>query len=335
MSGETNMIYLLAAALAAAAAGLFGSLLYIQKMQKILRQIAPDGGRGGRIIPLRQLEELQRDLESVRGAARQLDDVTRDRELMETRMKFAQLQNQINPHFLYNTLENIRARAILDDNEVIADMTEALSRFFRYNISKRSDVVKLSEELDNIRTYMHIQQYRFSNKFDFQVFVHDEQNDVMNAQIPKMTLQPIVENAIFHGMEEKIGKGHIEIHIEFDERNVYLIVEDDGVGMSEEALFRLREKLAAKPDGSWETGHGSDGIAMRNVNNRLKLLYGSDYGITVSSEEGVGTEVSLTLPRHFAQNGPGAEGGTRAEGGMRAESGMRTEGGMRAAGGAP
>ena len=308
------MIYFLAAALAAAAAALVRSLLYIQKAQKILRRIAPGGGSGRSVVPLRQLDDLLRDLESVRGAAQQLDDVTRDRELMETRMKFAQLQNQINPHFLYNTLENIRARAILDDNEVIADMTEALSRFFRYNISKRSDVVKLSEELDNIRTYMHIQQYRFSNKFDFQVFVHDEQADIMNAQIPKMTLQPIVENAIFHGMESRIGKGHIEIHIEYDERNVYVIVEDDGVGMNEEALRKLREKLAAKPDGHWDTGHGSDGIAMRNVNNRLKLLYGEDCGITVSSQEGVGTEVELTLPRHFTEEETPAGNADRAGG---------------------
>ena len=155
------------------------------------------------------------------------------------------------------------------------------------------------KELDNIRTYMHIQQYRFSNKFDFQVFIHDERSDVMNARIPKMTLQPIVENAIFHGMENKLGKGHIEIHIEYDEQNVFIIIEDDGVGMNEEDLAALRSKLAASADGHWDTGHESNGIAMRNINNRLKLLYGENCGITVSSLEGVGTEVELTLPRHF------------------------------------
>ena len=293
------MIYVLAAALVLAVAALLMSLLYVQKMQKILHLVNPYKAGKYSVVPLNKLDDLYRDLESMSGAARKLDDETRDRELMETRMKFAQLQNQINPHFLYNTLENIRARAILDDNEVIADMTEALSRFFRYNISKRTDVVKLSEELDNIRTYMHIQQYRFSNKFDFQVFIHDERSDVMNARIPKMTLQPIVENAIFHGMENKLGKGHIEIHIEYDEQNVFIIIEDDGVGMNEEDLAALRSKLAASADGHWDTGHESNGIAMRNINNRLKLLYGENCGITVSSLEGVGTEVELTLPRHF------------------------------------
>ena len=296
------MIYILAAVLVLAVAALLMSLLYIQKMQKILHLVNPYKAGKYSVVPLNKLDDLYRDLESMSGAARKLDDETRDRELMETRMKFAQLQNQINPHFLYNTLENIRARAILDDNEVIADMTEALSRFFRYNISKRADVVKLSEELDNIRTYMHIQQYRFSNKFDFQVFIHDERSDVMNARIPKMTLQPIVENAIFHGMENKLGKGHIEIHIEYNERNIFIIVEDDGVGMNEKDLAALREKLSARADGHWDTGHESSGIAMRNINNRLKLLYGEDCGITVSSTEGVGTEVELTLPRHFQED---------------------------------
>lgn len=271
------------------------SLAYIVRSGRILRLIDPAAATAGGLVPFSRLDALKSRLEGLMKAAAQPDDAARERELMETRMKFAQLQNQINPHFLYNTLENIRARAILDDNEIIADMTESLSRFFRYNISKRSDVVKLSEELDNIRTYIHIQQYRFSNKFDFQVFLHDVDSSVLEAEIPKMTLQPIVENAIFHGMENKIGKGHIEIHIESDEGNVYVLVEDDGIGMSGETLRALREKLEAAPDGSWESG--SHGIAMRNVNNRLRLFFGGDGGISVSSTEGVGTEVELTLPR--------------------------------------
>ena len=309
------MVYVLAAALILVIAALLLSLFYIQKTQKILHLMDPHRTGKCSLVSLNKLDLLYRELESVYGAAQKLDDETRDRELMETRMKFAQLQNQINPHFLYNTLENIRARAILDDNEVIADMTEALSRFFRYNISKRADIVKLSEELDNIRTYMHIQQYRFSNKFDFQVFIHDERSDVMNARIPKMTLQPIVENAIFHGMENKLGKGHIEIHIEYDEQNVFIIIEDDGVGMNEEDLAALRSKLAASADGHWDTGHESSGIAMRNINNRLKLLYGENCGITVSSLEGVGTEVELTLPRHFQDEEEEKNGEDRTDAG--------------------
>ena len=130
-----------------------------------------------------------------------------------------------------------------------------------------------------------------------------------------MTLQPIVENAIFHGMENKLGKGHIEIHIEYDEQNVFIIIEDDGVGMNEEDLAALRSKLAASADGHWDTGHESSGIAMRNINNRLKLLYGEDCGITVSSVEEVGTEVELTLPRHFQDEEEEKNGEDRTDAG--------------------
>ena len=290
------MVYVLAAALILVIAALLSSLFYIQKTQKILHLMDPHRTGKCSLVSLNKLDLLYRELESVYGAAQKLDDETRDRELMETRMKFAQLQNQINPHFLYNTLENIRARAILDDNEVIADMTEALSRFFRYNISKRADIVKLSEELDNIRTYMHIQMYRFSNKFDFLVYIHDDE-DIMDTMIPKMTLQPIVENAIFHGMEKKIGKGRIEIHVESDTDKVFVLVEDNGVGMSPEQLEKLTARLSEKEEDSTDSRRRGDGIAMRNINNRLKLLFGEDYGLTISSTEGVGTEVGLVLPR--------------------------------------
>ena len=272
------------------------ALRYVQKTQRILRLIRKNSGTDRRYISFKELDAVYRALEKEKTAPDGLWEAEREKELLETQMKFVQLQNQINPHFLYNTLENIRARAIIDDNEIIADMTEALSRFFRYNISKRENIVKLSEELDNIRTYMHIQMYRFSNKFDFQIFIHDDA-DILGAMIPKMTLQPIVENAIFHGMEKKVGSGHIEIHIESDTDKVFVLIEDNGVGMSPEELEKLTERLSGKPENSLEAGRGSDGIAMRNINNRLKLFFGEEYGIRISSTEGVGTEVELVLPR--------------------------------------
>lgn len=290
---QTVILILLTAVLAGASAYGF---MYIRKTQKILLLIRKDRRTDRKGVPYKELDAVYRILEEKDAAPEKARNSERERELLETQMKFVQLQNQINPHFLYNTLENIRARAILDDNEVIADMTEALSRFFRYNISKRESIVKLSEELDNIRTYMHIQLYRFSNKFDFLVYIHDE-SEILGTMIPKMTLQPIIENAIFHGMERKIGKGRIEIHVESDTDKVFVLVEDDGVGMSSEQLEKLTERLSGKQEDSTDSSRGSHGIAMQNINNRLKLLFGEDYGITVSSTEGVGTEVELVLPR--------------------------------------
>ncbi len=219
------------------------------------------------------------------------------KELMAEKMRFAQLQNQINPHFLYNTLENIRAKAIIDDNLVIADMTEALSRYFRYNISKGEDIVPLSAELENIQLYMKMQKYRFADRFTFDIVNHDEDNLISQCMIPKMTLQPIVENAIFHGIEKKLDKGHIAIHIEAGEKHVILYVEDDGVGMDRETLLKLQEKLSSAPqEAQWVEKKQGDGVAMQNVNNRLKLLYGEEFGLTVSSTPGIGTEVRLVIP---------------------------------------
>ncbi len=216
--------------------------------------------------------------------------------LMEEKMKYAELQNQINPHFLYNTLENIRAKAILDDNRDIADMTEALSRYFRYNISKDNDIVRLAQELENIETYVKIQQYRFRDRFEFRIFNHDCTDAVYHCRIPKLTLQPIVENAIFHGMENKISQGHIYVHIDLSGHHVAVIVADDGVGMDAPTLERLRDKLQmAGARRNWQENNG-DGIAMANINARLKLLYGPEYGLAVSSIENVGTQVELMLP---------------------------------------
>ncbi len=270
---------------------------YLIRVRKILLILCPEEHG---FPKLSSIESAYRNIEKRLHDLYRDDDTAKERELVETRMKFIQLQNQINPHFLYNTLENIRARAILDDNEVIADMTEALSRFFRYNISKREDIVRLSEELDNIRTYIRIQQYRFAGKFDFRVYIHDEDSGVLNTGIPKMTLQPVVENAIFHGMEEKIGKGHIEIHIESDTETVSVLIEDDGVGMDPYTLRKLQEKMAGND--SPEEQKDGNGIAMVNINKRLKLIFGEEYGVTVSSIENVGTEVSLTLPIHRTES---------------------------------
>lgn len=234
------------------------------------------------IVNLRQ-SELEREHELV---------------MLEQKMKYAQLQNQINPHFLYNTLENIRGQAIIDDNYVIADMTEALSRFFRYNISKDNDVVRLADELDNIRTYIQIQQYRFRDRFIFQIYNHDETDGIYRCMIPKMTLQPIVENAIFHGIENKVDIGHIDVHIERSGLHVIVLVSDDGIGMDEESLEKLNQKLndMKKKAQGMDEKDSSNGIAMENVNKRLKLLYGEEYGIIISSTKNVGTEVEIVLP---------------------------------------
>lgn len=226
--------------------------------------------------------------------------------ILRQQSKYAELQNQINPHFLYNTLETIRGQAVIDDNYKIAKMTEALAKYFRYNISKDNDFVTVVQELENIQNYIHIQQYRFQDRFEFRIYPHAEYDEYADCVMPKMTLQPIVENAIFHGMEQKVEMGHIHIHIEVTEERLMILVGDDGIGMDEDTLTTMNRKLRQIDlDTQFTKKSIHTGIAMQNVNSRLKLLYGSDYGLNVSSTKDVGTEVEITLPKIKAEEKQG------------------------------
>ena len=151
--------------------------------------------------------------------------------IMNQEIKYNALQNQINPHFLYNTLENIRGQAIIDGNYLIGDMTEALARYFRYNISKDGNMVTLIQEIENIQTYIQIQQYRFGKRIVFQVENHVEESILKQCTIPKMTLQPIIENAVFHGVENKTEQGYVNVDVDVIGNCVSVIVSDDGIGM--------------------------------------------------------------------------------------------------------
>lgn len=239
------------------------------------------------------LEELTQSLEREHAEA-----------MLRQQFQYAELQNQINPHFLYNTLETIRGQAIIDDNYKVADMTETLARYFRYNISKNKDDVTLEQELDNIQNYIKIHQYRFPERFQFRIFPHVEHEEYAGCMIPKMTLQPIVENAIFHGLEQKLERGRIQIHIDADVDKLMVIVSDDGVGMPPERLEEMNRKLRAAGSRIEMPKQGQhNGIALANVNSRLRMLYGEEYGLSVTSTLGLGTEVEITLPRIRQEKG--------------------------------
>lgn len=215
--------------------------------------------------------------------------------------EYLALQNQINPHFLYNTLEGIRSEALIAGLDSVAEMTEALAAFFRYTISQVENLVTLEDELANIETYYYIQQFRFGDRLALNiVYDHDEdmnELDILRCRLPKLTLQPIVENSIYHGIERKIGRGHLVIRIGVSDQRLRIRVSDDGLGMSEEKLHRLNETLRSLSLDA-ETGNETKkgGIAVVNVNNRIKLLFGEEYGISVCSHEGTGTDVMIDLP---------------------------------------
>lgn len=280
-------------------------------------------------------------------AVRRLNQMIDRNNLISVSKKQAEylaLQNQINPHFLYNTLEGIRSEALIAGLDSVAEMTEALATFFRYTISRVEHLVTLEDELANIENYYYIQQFRFGDKLDLSIqYDHDDDDfnelDILQYCLPKLTLQPIVENSIYHGIERKIGKGHLVIRIGVSDERMRIRISDDGLGMSEDKLRALNERLrslsledveesggasrmpesvsgpagqnpasgsasgpagqnpasqSVSPTGSRPARKG--GIAIVNVNNRIKLLFGEEYGISVYSHEGAGTDVLISLP---------------------------------------
>lgn len=208
------------------------------------------------------------------------------------------LQNQINPHFLYNTLESIRSEAMLAGLEGVADMTESLATFFRYTITKAESLVSVEEELQNCETYFSIQQYRFGSRLQLSIqCAPEERDEIYRCRIPKLTMQPILENSIIHGVELKVGAGHLTIHLAETGSRLLIRISDDGLGMDEEKLISINNKLGR---GSLSLMNAEqelkDGVALVNVNNRIRLLFGDEYGIHVFSIPGVGTDVEISLP---------------------------------------
>lgn len=213
--------------------------------------------------------------------------------------EYLALQNQINPHFLYNTLEGIRAEAVIAGVDTIAEMTEALATYFRYTISQMNNLATLEEELANVENYYYIQHFRFGDRLALRIHYDcEEEEEALRCQIPKLTLQPIVENSIYHGLENKIDQGHLDIKITLTCQHLILMISDDGVGMDDRRLKSMNEMLRTLKleDEEPEGRRRGNGIAVRNVNNRIKLLFGEEYGIYVYSRPGAGTDVEITLP---------------------------------------
>ncbi len=211
--------------------------------------------------------------------------------------EYLALQNQINPHFLYNTLEAIRGDAQSAGVTRIAETTEALATFFRYTISNVESLVTLEDDLDNVENYFIIQKYRFGERLKMSIHYDAEDKKVFEYKLPKLTLQPIVENSIYHGLECKSGAGKIEIIIETTQSRLLIHVIDDGIGIKDEPLQKLNNSLE-QADSRYYNGEktGTGGIALVNVNSRIRLLFGEQYGLHIFSTAGLGTDVEITLP---------------------------------------
>ena len=178
-----------------------------------------------------------------------------------------------------------------------ADMTEALARFFRYTITKVENLVSVEEELDNCETYFGIQKYRFGDRLQLHIdYDIAEYEKIMNCRIPKLTLQPILENSIIHGVELKVGGGNLYIRFQCTKDRLLIRISDDGVGMDEMTLAKLNQKLGKSTKAIHDNEEKQGGIALVNVNNRIHLIFGDEYGMHVYSVPGEGTDVEITIP---------------------------------------
>lgn len=217
-------------------------------------------------------------------------------EIFTKQTELTALQSQINPHFLYNTLDTIRGQAMCDDNIEVAKMIETLASFFRYSISRKGNLVTLRDELNNINNYMRIQQYRFNHRFSMEFVIDDENTAAYDYYVPRLILQPIVENAIIHGLEETTEGAQVVIEVDVAE-DLIITVSDNGKGMSLKELDALNSRIHSETTGLVEENknHGT-GIALPNINKRIQILFGEKYGLNVYSSEGCGTDVVLILP---------------------------------------
>jgi two-component system sensor histidine kinase YesM len=210
------------------------------------------------------------------------------------------LQAQINPHFLYNTLDTIHWMAKDRKADDIVNLVVALTNLFRISLSKGREIIKFAEELEHIRSYLIIQKARYEDKLSFSIITDPELN---RYSVVKLILQPLVENAIYHGIKAKRREGMITITAAKTENVLRIRVEDNGGGIREERLKEIRDILMERiplnelQEGESDTsGDGKSGYGLFNVNERLKLRFGSEYGIRIESEWGTGTVVEIMHP---------------------------------------
>ena len=219
-------------------------------------------------------------------------------ELMKTQAKAAEdlriaefnsLQAQINPHFLYNTMDMINWMALQGQTDEISHAVQSLSRFYKLTLSRKKGISTIARELEHITIYVQLQNMRYHDSIELITDIPDELSEY---QIPKLTLQPVVENSILHGILEKESKsGTIVITGWMENEDVVLLVSDNGVGIPPEILSTILS-------GNGNSQSGGTNIAVYNTHRRLQILYGNDYGLTYSSKPGEGTEVEIRFPAH-------------------------------------
>ncbi len=226
--------------------------------------------------------------------------IGRIRELLDSKVKEQEnlqkaelkaLQAQINPHFLYNTLDTIVWMAETNNNAQVIEIVRALSSFFRIALSKGRDWIPIRQEIEHVRSYLQIQKIRYRDILDFQI---DVDENILDGTILKLTMQPLAENALYHGIKNKRNGGMIWVRARKNGLNqVLLEVQDNGVGFTPYRLAKIQERLS---DELFEISQTGEGFGLANVNKRIKLYYGKEYGLSIESQYQEGTRVTVVIP---------------------------------------
>ena len=266
---------------------LTGVVKPLKKLEKYMVQVNPDNmDQRMEILTDDEIGHLSMKFNQMMDRIRNLKEQVIEEQEDKRKYELQALQAQINPHFLYNTLDSIIWMAETNDSNIVA-MTEALAKLFRISLNKGNEEISLERELEHVKNYLIIQSMRYADKFTYEI---SAEPGVERCRTIKLILQPIVENCIYHGIKKKRGTGKITIRAYRREQNLIIEVSDDGCGMPEEICRKiLSDELESE-------NISCSGIGVKNVNERIQLRFGKKYGLSYSSEEGVGTTVTYVLP---------------------------------------
>lgn len=219
-------------------------------------------------------------------------------QLLQKEAQLDAMQSQIQPHFLYNALDSIRGLALAENALQTAEMTEALSVFYRNSIGKPTKMLTLGQEIRNVENYVKIQRFRFGERFELVKEFSPEAECLFHTYyLPKLTIQPVVENAIYHGIDRQAAGGIITLSLTATQSRLIISVKDNGQGMPEQTLLLLNQSFRENaPCLKEQDENKHTGIALANINSRIRMIYGDKYGLTAYSLEGLGSEFQIILP---------------------------------------
>jgi two-component system sensor histidine kinase YesM len=266
----------------------------VDPIDKICQRLK-DIGKGSLLVcepiqaDVEEVQLLSDGIESMVGRLKRQIDKNTEQEKQRRHTELALLQAQINPHFLYNTLDTIIW--LIESREIgeSVKMVSSLSNYFRFSLSRGQNVITLAEEEQHIRSYLEIQQMRYRDLIEYEIDIPDQLKCYI---LPKLTLQPLVENALYHGIKTRRRQGFIRVTGKAQNERLILEVADDGNGMTKERLDTVRASLE---------NDNSEGFGMRAVHQRIQILFGREYGLNVESIPEAGTRISVSIPMQTAE----------------------------------